>query len=186
MAIGLAFLFVELAFIQKFELILGQPLYAVAVTLCAFLIFSGLGSLYAQRRMEIDSKAVIPVILRRSVILIGLIIVFYIVLLPLISSTIMALPEMARIISAFILAAPLAFVMGMPFSLGLATLQRTSPNFIPWAWCINGCASVLSAILAILIAIEIGFNGVMLCACLLYVTAWISHVKINKLNMGEH
>jgi len=36
----------------------------------------------------------------------------------------------------------------------------------------------LSAILAILIAIEIGFNGVMLCAGLLYVSAWISHMQI--------
>ena len=178
LAIGLAFLFVELAFIQKFILILSQPLYAVAVTLCAFLIFSGLGSLYVQRRMNAESTSIIPVIMRRSVIQIGLIIVFYIALLPVISSTIMALPEAARIFSAFIIVAPLAFVMGMPFPIGLATLQQNNPHFIPWAWCINGCASVLSAILAILIAIEIGFNGVMLCAGLLYVSAWISHMQI--------
>ena len=174
LAIGLAFLFIEIAFIQKFTLILSQPLYAVAVALCAFLIFSGLGSLYVQKRMRTESEDIIAVLLRRSVILIGLITVFYIAVLPLISSWIMALPESMRIISAFVLAAPLAFVMGMPFPLGLATLQKTRPNLIPWAWGINGCASVLSAILAVLLAIEIGFNGVMLCAVVLYLMAWRS------------
>jgi len=175
LAIGLAFLFIELAFIQKFTLILSQPLYAIAVALCAFLIFSGLGSLYAERRLRTETESIIPVLLRRAVSLIGLITVIYIAVLPLISGTIMALPEIARIISAFILAAPLAFVMGMPFPLGLATLQQTSPHLIPWAWGINGCASVLSAILAVLLAIEIGFNGVMLCAVVLYLIAWLSN-----------
>ncbi len=178
LAIGLAFLFIEIAFIQKFTLILSQPLYAVAVTLCAFLIFSGFGSLYVQRRMKIASTSIIAILLRRSVTMIGLIVVSYIVLLPLISSMIMALPESVRILSAFLLAAPLAFFMGMPFPLGLATLQQTRPNLIPWAWGINGCASVLSAILAVLLAIEIGFNGVMLCAVVLYVMAWRSSCNI--------
>jgi hypothetical protein len=175
LAIGLAFLFIEIAFIQKFTLILSQPLYAVAVTLCAFLIFSGLGSLYVQHRMKLASTSAIAVLLRRSVFLIGLITVFYIVVLPLISSTMMVLPETMRIISAFVLAAPLAFFMGMPFPLGLATLQKSCPQLIPWAWGINGCASVLSAILAVLLAIDIGFNGVMLCAVVLYLIAWLSN-----------
>jgi len=156
LAIGLAFLFIEIAFIQKFTLILSQPLYAVAVTLCAFLVFSGLGSLYVQRRMMTESNTIIPVVLRRSVILIGLITACYIVLLPLMSSTIMSLPETERI---------------------MAALQQTSPNLMPWAWGINGCASVLSAILAVLLAIEIGFNGVMLCAVVLYFVAWLSQTK---------
>ena len=175
LAIGLAFLFIEIAFIQKFTLILSQPLYAVAVALCAFLIFSGLGSLYVQRNMMNAAVSIIPVLLRRSVLLIGAIVILYIVILPLLSGIIMALPETARIISAFILAAPLAFVMGMPFPLGMATLQLSSPHLIPWAWGINGCASVLSAVLAVLLAIEIGFNGVMLCAVVLYLIAWSSN-----------
>ena len=176
LAIGLAFLFIEIAFIQKFTLILSQPLYAVAVALFAFLIFSGLGSLYVQHRMKTASATTNAALLRRSVILIGVITVLYILVLPLISGTIMALPETMRILSAFILSAPLAFFMGMPFSLGLTSVQQTSPDLVPWAWGINGCASVLSAILAVLLAIEIGFNGVMLCAVVLYIIAWLSNI----------
>jgi len=179
LCIGLAFLFIELAFIQKFTLILSQPLYAVGVALCAFLIFSGLGSLYVQHQLKAESSSTINVLLRRCVFLIGLITVLYIVILPLISNTLMALPESLRIVSAFVIAAPLAFVIGMPFPLGLATLQQNCPHLIPWAWGINGCASVLSAILAVLLAIETGFNGVMLCAVVLYLIAWRSNLSIS-------
>lgn len=187
LAIGLAFIFIEIAFIQKFTLILSQPLYAVAVALCAFLVFSGLGSLYVQNRMRIESSLIIPVILRRSVVLIGLVTVLYMVLLPIISNTIMAMPQNLRILSAFLIAAPLAFVMGMPFPLGLASLQKTSPQLVPWAWGINGCASVMSAILAVLLAIEVGFNGVMLFAVGLYLVAWLSYQRngINRINSSE-
>ena len=179
-AIGLAFLFIEISFIQKFTLILSQPLYAVAVALCAFLFFSGLGALYVEHRLRSETENNIPVILRQAITMIGLITVIYIVAFPQISNTIMALPEIARIVSAFILAAPLAFFMGMPFPLGLATLQQTDSNLIPWAWGINGCASVLSAILAVMLAIEIGFNGVMISAVALYILAWVSSGKISN------
>src|SRR5258705_9269384 len=48
-AVGFAFMFIEIAFIQKFVLLLSHPLYAVAVVLCAFLSFAGLGSRSTQR-----------------------------------------------------------------------------------------------------------------------------------------
>jgi len=171
-SIGLAFLFIEIAFIQKFTLILSQPLYAVAVALCAFLIFSGLGSMYTQRYLQRDDGEFIPLLLKRSVLMITLLAILYNLMLPLITNVIMSLPEAVRILSAFILAAPLAFVMGMPFPLGLAALQQGSARLIPWAWGINGCASVLSAILAVILAMEIGFSGVILAAVALYLLAW--------------
>ena len=176
-SIGLAFLFIEIAFIQKFTLILSQPLYAVAVALCAFLIFSGLGSMYTQRYLQKDDGAFIPLLLKRSVLMITLLAMLYNLVLPLISNVIMSLPEAVRIFATFILAAPLAFVMGMPFPLGMAALQQGSTQLIPWAWGINGCASVLSAILAVILAMEVGFSGVILSAVVLYLIAWFhSHL----------
>jgi hypothetical protein len=95
-------------------------------------------------------------------------------LLPLFTDSIMALPESARIIIAFVLAAPLAFAMGLPMPVALTSLQTIHAPMIPWAWGINGCASVLSAILAVLLAMEVGFSGVMLIAVALYLVAWMS------------
>jgi len=178
LSIGLAFLFIEIAFIQKFTLILSQPLYAVAVTLCAFLIFSGLGSLYAQKKMMVPSAVTMQRLLNRSVTLIGIITLIYVIALPAMTDVIMAMSEPARIAAAILLAAPLAFAMGMPFPLGLTATRHNDPTLMPWAWGINGCASVLSAILAVLLAIEIGFSGVMLSAILFYALAWMSQPVI--------
>ena len=96
--------------------------------------------------------------------------------LPVLGTYIMSQPEFARFILAFIIAAPIAFAMGIPFSLGLAAVQHNSPQLTPWAWGINGCASVLSAILAVLLAMEFGFSGVMLIAAGLYVVAWLNRI----------
>jgi hypothetical protein len=177
-SIGLAFLFIELAFIEKFTLILSQPLYAVAVTLCAFLVFSGLGSLYAQWKMTTATLATVPGLLARSVSLIAGMTLLYIITFPHMTDFIMSMPEPARIGAAIALAAPLAFAMGMPFPLGLAGTRHNDPQLMPWAWGINGCASVLSAILAILLSIEIGFSGVMLSAIAFYTLAWMSQPVI--------
>ena len=58
--------------------------------------------------------------------------------------------------------------MGMPFPLGLAALGRCAPDLIPWAWGINGSASVVGAVAASLLAMEIGFSGVIVVAVVLY------------------
>ena len=173
-AIGLAFLFVEISFIEAFTLIIGQPLYAVAVTLSLFLVFSGLGSLRVQHLVEKRGQQAIPGLLFRSVFAIILLSILYVVLRSWLIESVMALPETARILSALLLSAPLAFAMGMPFPLGLTATGRSIPRLLPWAWGINGCASVLSAILAVLLAMEIGFSGVMLSAAILYLVAWRS------------
>ena len=56
LAIGFAFMFIEIAFIQKFVLFLSHPLYAVAVVLFAFLLFAGIGSA-ASRRLARRQRA---------------------------------------------------------------------------------------------------------------------------------
>ena len=66
------------------------------------------------------------------------------------------------------LIAPLAFAMGMPFPLGLASVAAQDETLLPWAWGVNGFASVVAAILATVLAIHLGFNAVVLLALLLY------------------
>jgi len=161
LALGFAFLFVEMAFIQKFILFLSHPLYAVAVVLCAFLIFAGLGSRYSSRlRGHISVYIGIATFA-----------LLYLVLLPPLLQWLTPLPDFAKVLISLILIAPLAFWMGMPFPLGLS---RIAPDLIPWAWAINGCASVVSAVLATVLAIHFGFTVVILLAVCLYGVAAFS------------
>jgi spermidine synthase len=168
--LGLAFLFVEIAFIQKFILFLSHPLYSVAVVLAGFLVFAGLGSAASgcvSARLGRGPGSGV----RAAVAAITVIALAYIWLLPLTFERLIGLPDTARACISLALIAPLAFFMGMPFPLGLGRLARQAPGFIPWAWGINGFASVISAALATLLAIEFGFDVVLVTALVLYLAA---------------
>lgn len=166
--LGLAFMFVEIAFIQKFILFLSHPLYAVAVVLAGFLVFAGLGSAWTARLLRRSGGRIA---IGRIVAAIAAIAAIYLVMLPPLFDRYIGLADTVRIAVSLLLIAPLAFAMGMPFPLGLAKVAREAAAFIPWAWGINGFASVLSASLATLLAIEFGFTAVILAALALYAGA---------------
>ena len=83
----------------------------------------------------------------------------------------MGLADSIKMVLSVFLIAPLAFCMGMPFPIGLNRVAGSAPDFIPWAWGINGFASVISASLATLLAIELGFTAVVLFALVCYASA---------------
>ena len=170
-AVGLAFLFIEIAFIQKFILFLHHPLYAVAVVLTAFLIFAGLGSGFSWRLVKggYYRHAIAGSV--TGIVVLGLL---YMFATEIIFAQFISLPATVKIPVTLLMIAPLAFFMGMPFPLALAKLGEIAPDMIPWAWGVNGCASVVSAVLATLLAIHFGFNMVILLALLLYGLVWFS------------
>ena len=168
-AIGLAFLFIEIAFMQKFILFLHHPLYAVATVLAAFLVFAGLGSAWTARLQQGGALAARAT--WYAALLIALLGGAYTLLLDPLFAQLNPLGMSARIAISALLIAPLAFCMGMPFPLGLAQVATRAPALIPWAWGINGCASVLSAVSATLLAMQFGFSVVVLAALLLYLLA---------------
>ena len=165
--IGLAFLFVEIAFIQKFILILHHPLYAVTLVLSTFLLAAGLGSRFSAQSDRFSRKN--PVLLPVSAI-VGLSL-FYLLNLDWLTGLLLQSSGFNRALISFCLIAPLGFFMGMPFPLGMNKLAVTASELIPWAWGINGFASVVSAILATLVAMEFGFNALIILAVVLYAAA---------------
>jgi spermidine synthase len=174
-ALGLAFLFVEMAFIQRFILFLGHPLYAVAVVLTAFLLFAGLGSRCSETlvdRLHTIHRAYgreqgIALACGGIVILAAT----YVAILPPVLDMCLGMSALVKMVITLFLIAPLAFCMGMPFPLGLVQVGEAVPDLLPWAWGINGCASVLSSILATILAMHYGFRMVVVAAVLLYVLA---------------
>jgi len=162
--------------LSRLTLLLGHPWLAANVGLAAMLLCAGLGSLHAQRWLS-ASGADDAAIARRiawavRAIVLGL--VWQFVVLVASFSLAASWPLALRALLAFVGIAPLAFAMGMPFPLGLARLARSAPAFVPWAWGLNGCASVVAAILALLLAIAIGLRATLVIALALYVfAAWV-------------
>lgn len=167
--LGLAFLFIEIAFIQKFMLILHHPLYAITVVLSTFLLSAGAGSYFSTR---LTAGTETP-ILMLPIGVIALLSVNYALGFGTIVEFLLKTGSLSRYLFSVILIAPLGFCMGMPFPVALAKISRTNPALIPWAWGINGCASVISAILATLIAMQFGFTVLIFLAVGLYgFAAW--------------
>ncbi|GMQ75804.1 MAG: hypothetical protein BMS9Abin01_1063 [Gammaproteobacteria bacterium] len=163
--VGLAFLFIEIAFIQIFVRFLGHPVYSVSVLLASFLLFAAVGSRLAGafRDALADRRKLMVAI--SVIVVIG---VAYAGLLPAILATFAGIGGVWRGVVSVLLVAPLAVAMGMPFPLGLRSLRGGTADFIPWAWAINGCASVVSAVLAVVLAMHFGFTAVILSAATLY------------------
>lgn len=162
--VGTAFMLIEIAFIQKFVLFLHHPIFAVATILGAFLVFAGLGSALSGRWPAARTAAV-------PVAAIVVLAVLYLPGLPWLFDHLLHFGQAGKIAISVALTAPLALVMGMPFPLGLRRLGQSAADLVPWAWGINGCASVISAIGATVLAIHFGFNAVVLLAIALYVLA---------------
>lgn len=158
--LGLAFMFIEMGYIQKFIVVLAHPLLALALVLCTLLTFSGMGSL-ASTRIG-GGKAWIPF---------GAILLLALTSLALLDGILKALlpyPLIVKCISLVILLGPLAFFMGMPFPAGLQLVSDTQSSYIPWVWGLNGVASVIAPVLGSLLSVCLGFHTVMLISVLLY------------------
>ena len=67
--------------------------------------------------------------------------------------------------------APIGFVMGVPFPMGLRLVGQQSQRAVALAWTVNGSMSVLGSVAAIAIAIVAGFSMVAYVAALAYLTA---------------
>ena len=173
LGIGLGFMFLEIAFIQKFILFLAHPLYAVAVVLCAFLVFAGLGSRYSPDILHVLTRLPgrLPGPLARLGVAIGALALIYAWCLPIFFHALIALPDLVKIAIAVALIAPLAILLGIPFPAGLARVAASGEALVPWAWAINGCASVVGAVLATLLAVHLGFTAVVILAVGFYAAA---------------
>ena len=178
LSLGVGFMFIEMSFIQKFLLLLANPTYAVAVVLCAFLLFAGLGSLFSLKLRRLERLRRHPTAV--AIGMLSILALVYLQLLPPIFHRFLASSDALKITVSIGLIAPLAFFMGMPFPLGIDWLQRHQPHLIAWAWGINGYASVVSAILATCLAIAFGFNIVILLAVGAYLIGGCVHFRMDR------
>ena len=178
LSLGVGFMFIEMSFIQKFLLLLANPTYAVAVVLCAFLLFAGLGSLFSLKLGRVIKLRQPPPVI--AIGLLSILALVYLQLLPPIFHRFLASSNAVKIAVSIGLIAPLAFFMGMPFPLGIDWLQKQHPHLIAWAWGINGYASVVSAILATCLAIAFGFNIVILLAVGVYLIGGCVHLRRDR------
>ncbi|MHC4911825.1 MAG: spermine/spermidine synthase domain-containing protein, partial [Planctomycetota bacterium] len=164
--LGLAYMFLEMGFIQKMTLLIGHPVFGVAVTLVGFLLFSGCGSAASARLSKLAKTPNGIIWLAVSaIVVIGLI---EITLLAVSFEWLVGFSRPIRILLGLGITAPLAFFMGMPFPTALRQLHTRATPLVPWAWGVNGFASVTGAVLGTFLAISLGFTALAFVALACY------------------
>jgi hypothetical protein len=167
--LGLGFLFIEMALIERFSLFLGNSTASFSIVLAGMLIFSGAGSYYSSRFTASPVKGVL-----RAVALIAVSVILYIAFLfPLIQGA-GGLPFAVKGIIVLLTIAPVSFALGMPFPLGLSSLREHTGALLPWAWAINGAFSVISTPLANIISVSKGFTALFVISIALYAVAFVT------------
>src|SRR5271166_1999415 len=180
-AVGLGYILVEIAFIQRFVLFLGHPTYALTVVIFLLMLSSGAGSLFSRRWLARAENGWLPIVLVIAALLVD---VFF---LPGRLAALVGLSFRYRLVLSGLFLVPLGFVMGMPFPTGLRALASApAPEFpsaedrpenarpenaVEWAWAMNAAASVLGSVLAMLIAIQFGLTVTLACGAGAYLLA---------------
>jgi spermidine synthase len=175
-AVGLGYIMVEIAFIQRFVLFLGHPTYALTVVIFLLMLSSGAGSLFSRLWLPRTESGWVPLLL---VIVTLLADVFF---LPSRLAALVGMDFSYRLLVSAVILIPLGFVMGMPFPTGLRAFAAlpapeysagasASDNAVEWAWAMNAAASVLGSVAAMVIAIQFGLTVTLACGTAAYALA---------------
>lgn len=165
--LGLAFLFIEVPLAQRFILVLGHPVTALAVVIFTVLLFSGVGSLTVRRWSLPWGMALLVVV-----------IALYPLLLEPVSALALRWPQWGRVLLTIVVMAPLGYLMGLPFAGGLRIVEAYDAPLVPWAWAINGSFSVISSVLAVMVALSWGFAAVLWLGAAAYTMALLGFGRI--------
>jgi hypothetical protein len=157
--VGAGFMFIELFFIKKYILLFGDPVISFTVVLAGVLISSSLGGAWVQKK----EKHILKISL---IVLIGALLIAFFALDRFIEF-LLRLPGIWEYAGAVLVLAPIGFLMGLPFPLGMRDMLK-SPIQRAYAWSINGCASVLTAIISAQIALISGISYILGCAIAAY------------------
>jgi spermidine synthase len=178
-AIGLGYIMVEIALIQRFVLFLGYPTYALTVVVFLMLLSSGAGSLASRRWFSEPARVGVAIVFIVAALAI------YLFALPRLIDAMIGLPFGAKLLMSGLLLIPLGFAMGMPFPSGLRALADSHHGAVEWAWAMNAGASVLGSVLAIVVAIQFGLTATHACGAAAYIGAMLLLPAFPRAEIGN-
>lgn len=162
--LGVGFMLVELVLMQRFILFLGYPTLTFALLIFSLLLPGGVGS-YLGRSFKGRKAAGVTA---GCSLMAAVIIVAYTLGLSGVFAAFLGggLPLRSSITVALV--APLGFLMGVPFPIGLRLLKDSWAGAVPMMWGVNAIMSVLGSILALVIGILVGASWALIIAAAMY------------------
>jgi hypothetical protein len=173
--LGTGFIIIEFVFIQLFMHLIGSPLYTYSIVLFTMLLGAGIGSITSNHwKITPDFRWFVPFIGIFSAMF------FILVVYPIIQDTFLADSLLTRITATILFISPVSFFLGMPFPLGILSLEQQPKGSIAWAWGMNGLFTVIGGLLGTVSTIEWGFRMTLWIACAIYVLAFLIFSRIRS------
>lgn len=157
-AIGTGFMIIEVVLIQRYTLFIGPSVYTIMATLFTLLLGSGIGSKFSTKCN--DKVPFIGIVLW---------VLLEIFVFRSLTTLLVGLTILPRILVSAILILPLGFFLGMPFPKGAKRVER----LIDWGFAVNGAASVFGAAFILLVSFSYGFNAALLLGAGFYFLAFL-------------
>jgi hypothetical protein len=162
LAIGVAFMVVEIGWLQRAVLYLGHPSLAATAALGFMLLGAGAGSL-ASRHVTLPRAERWGFVLGAAVVAVNLL------MQPIFTATLGAsLPVRVFVTGALLV--PPAVLMGLAFPVGMRAFGDGNKA---WFWAVNGSASVLASVATLALAMQFGYLRVGLFGGGCYLAAWL-------------
>ncbi len=175
LAVGFGFIAAEIVLLQRLTLYLGQPALALAVGLAALLVGAAGGSaLSAGGRIGVARAALASAIVMTAAFLV----------FDRVAAATLSWPLLARGATACIVSIGIGLPLGSVFPSVIASAGAHDDGLVAWAWAVNGAASVIGSILAVVAALAIGFTGVGFLAAACYLVATLPVVSGLRLPVG--
>lgn len=171
--LGAGFIIFELIFIQIFMKLIGFPLYTYSTIVFALLLAAGIGS-------AISGKVGISPQRRWSIPFVGVFVCSILILLiyqPYFNLFLQSSTPV-RILAASLLVFPLGIFLGMPFPLGILTIEKQPQGSIAWAWAMNGLFTVIGGLGSVLLSISFGFQLTVIVAIVFYIVAFFTYTRL--------
>lgn len=181
LCIGIGYILVQVALIQKFVMLLGHPTYALTVIVFSMLVFSGLGSFFSRRIIAGNDKR-----LRFLLLIVAALVTALAFAAPVVSNAGIVWPLPLKMLVTSLMIAPAAFAMGMPFPSGLTRLENFHPPSVRWAWALNAASSVLGSASAIFLGIYLGLRETLLVGGIMYISACLTVISSRYSSSSKH
>jgi spermidine synthase len=163
--LGLGYMAIEIALLQKFGLFLGHPNYALSVVLAVLLLSTGLGALASEWLV-----ARVGELRYLSYVLAGLLLMGHALVLARPAGGV-GLPFWVRVTIVCGVVTPIGFCLGLFFPTGLERLKRANAASVPWAWGLSGIFSVISPVISVAVSVTWGFSALLLASIPVYLVA---------------
>ena len=161
--IGIGFMLVQIALLQRFSVFLGHPAYTFSVTLFSMILFAGIGS-YLSDTLAPRTKRLEMVLPAATVLVI-------------VATALAAGPATrafggatlaTRVAVVITFLAPVATLLGFFFPTGLRAVGAVSPAATAWMWGVNGACGVLGSVVAVGISMWVGIQANLFTAAVIY------------------